>query len=436
MVLLATVAICTVRAQEEEDVIKTNATGSCSVHNSNCDWFVGVWNVRYYYSSYSCNGNGYSTYPLQRSEVCCTEPYSVPAVCVNGYREDDGVLVSNCILQQSRFNNHTSGDPDQRTIAINWISVPLSFEGGLNYNQSSVDGTLCSPFRQLTTDSMVGSANSPDITGPGIPHCPDFPVGETLCDTDSDGLTNSYFRGRRRIPASRGDGYQITKNMNTKGLCSLHNTNCDWFTGAWDGYIVGQGFSYLALRGEQDVIFPYQSASDIRCASEPYIVPYSCDNGYSVFTGELVSYCIWGVTRIIPANASLAEKNGGFFSQEFSQYNTIPSLENGVRFVNPGVDVFGCAPMDRIDIDTIISNVVPAFPALDCTTENISPDVNVRCVEDGANSINIAYAVLVRSYGSGGPAASAAIANSFSSGSALSVSFATLGLLCLARLFF
>jgi hypothetical protein len=396
---------CLALAFAENEIIKSNYTsGSCFANNTNCDWLVGVWNMKYHANSYDCNGNPFMSQPISSNEICCTDPYTMLGYCISGYREDNGLLNTHCIYQQARFFNRTSGEASQRTKGFTTVITVNNLGEGLNYTDTD-DENSCVPFRQLTTDSIVANNYLPTVSA-GLPVCPEFPDSTLFCeahnDAESSGIANIYSRGRRRIPASRGDGYQVTKNMNTKGLCSLHNTNCDWFAGSWDGFIATQGFSYRSLIGEQDAIFPWDP-SDVRCASEPYFMPYTCDNGYSTFTGELVSYCIVGTARIIPQNTTLAQlfgTNGAFHSNQYNDYNIIPSLENGINFVTSGDNV-GCIPMDRLDTDTIVANVFPTFPEIDCSSNNISPDTWVRCEENGENSVNVAYSVLVRSYGDG-----------------------------------
>lgn len=404
--------------------VKSNRSGSCSINNDNCDWNAGVWTVTYNYAVYSCSGNGVTTQPNSFEDSCCTDVYRVPGVCVNGYREDDGHFIQVCVSQESRFNNRSSGVSSQRTLVSSSVTLVSSFDDGLNVVNSS-----CQPFRSLSLDSFVASATPFGV--PDIVSCPEFPVGEAFCDGSSIGVAN-VARGRRRIPASRDAGYSVMKNFNTKGSCSIHNSNCDWMTGVWNGYLVGQAFSANYLLGRQTLFFP-TSPSDVRCAQQPYTAPYSCDIGYSTISGNLIAYCQIGIARVIPVNTSLPLRNGAFLTKEYNFVNSISSLHNGISIADENGGESVCTPMDRFDTDTIIFNPNPTFPYVDCAENNVSPDLDVRCVENGASSVNVAYVVLVRGYGSGGPAAAAAIAEKsedyvfiLSSGSSLTGSFSVI----------
>jgi hypothetical protein len=415
----------TVNAQEfafvEDYAIKANATSErCFANNSNCDWNVGVWTINYQYTVYSCSGNGVTTQPDNLADACCTSDYQVPATCVNGYREDDGVLVQVCVSQETRFDNKSSGVTNQRTLVVSTANEVISFEDGINIADSP-----CRSFRQLSLDSYVTSATPFGL--PDLASCPDFPLGYSTCDQSSSGFAN-FGKARRRIPASRNAGYTVTKNFNSQGSCSLDNGNCDWMTGIWDGYVVAQGFSARYVAGEQNSILP-SSASDVRCAKQPYTSARTCSIGYSTVTGELVVYCHAFGARIIPVDSTYVFRNGAFVTDDFNEQYVIRSLRNGM-VLDIGNGQSACTPMDRFDSDTVVFNAYPTYPYTNCIDENISPDLNVRCEEDGANSVFVAYGVLVRGYGAGGKASAYSIVEKsddyifiFSSGSTLASSF-------------
>jgi len=353
------------------------------------------------YSGYSCSGNGVSTFPFTPDDLCCTDIYVVPSVCVAGYREEDGVMMLSCIMQSTNFYNISANQPSYPSLGQNLVAPVVSFDGGLTATFGGGGGDICYPFRQLTTDTWVSNLNSPAFQT-GNAACPEYPNPTVSCDALT-GQANSFAAARRRIPASRNNGYHVTKNFNTKGSCNSDNSNCDWFVGSWDGFVAAQGFSSMFLMGLQDYVFPL-TPSDVLCASSPYFVSYRCENGYSSINGDFISYCYWGSGEIIPNNASLIDLygvNGALHVNEYSQYQTIMSLHNGLQFDAPDIGATGCTPMDRLDSDTVIGNVFPSFPLENCSDKNISPDLNVRCEENGDMSENVGYFVLVRRYGSG-----------------------------------
>lgn len=400
--------------EADEVPVKYNQTGKCYANTSNCDWFVGVWMARFDYSGYSCSGNGVSTFPLSPKELCCTEMYSVMGICTVGYREDSGVLVSACVLDSGRFNNKTENQPLDSTLRQNMVMNVASFEKGLQtINAAGV--TTCYPFRQLTTDNWVANLNSPEFAA-GNAACPSFPNPALTCN-QAEGKANTYTAGRRRIPASRNNGYHVTKNFNTAGSCSIHNGNCDWFAGSWNGYVVAQGFSNKFVLGLQDFVFPL-TPSDVLCASSPYLIGYNCETGYSTISGNFVSQCFWGSGQIFPVDTTLSELYGYnhmLHVEEYTEYRIITSLQNGIQLNDTDLGISGCTPMDRLDSDTVIGNVFPSFPLVNCAAKNISPDLNVRCQSNGELSVNVGYFVMVRTYGSGTTGGPIYIA-SFSSG--------------------
>ena len=250
-------------SEAQEYAIKYNQTGNCSASNSNCDWFVGVWSAHFDYAAYSCTGNGVSTPPITPDDLCCTNQYTIPSICISGYREEDGVLFMACYLAETTFNNVSADEPAYHTLSQSIYGPVGSFNGGL-----TSDG-YCYPFRQLTTDGWVGNWNTPNFQTGNLA-CPEFPNQETNCNAEP-GQTNAFVGARRRIPASRNTGYYVTKYFNTKGSCNSDNRNCDWFIGSWDGLVVAQGFSYQYLLGLQDYVFPL-TQSDVLCAATPYLV--------------------------------------------------------------------------------------------------------------------------------------------------------------------
>jgi len=294
----------------------------------------------------------------------------------------------------------SADEPAYHTLAQSIVGPVFSFDGGI-ISGNAMYPEFCYPFRQLSTDGWVGNWNAPAFQT-GNAACPEFPNPQLSCNAEL-GQANSFVGARRRIPASRNTGYHVTKYFNTKGSCSSHNGNCDWFAGSWDGLVVAQGFSNMFLLGLQDYVFPL-TPSDVLCAATPYLVSYKCENGYSTITGDFISYCYWGTAPIIPVNQTLVDLYGvrGFLHvAEYSQVQTITSLHNGIQFDDPDIGASGCTPMDRLDSDTVIGNVFPSFPLVNCTGENISPDLNVRCVEDGEDSVNVGYFGLTRQQGSG-----------------------------------
>jgi hypothetical protein len=399
LTILATVAFFSSVSQAETPV-KFNQTGLCFANNSNCDWLVGVWVVTSDYSGYSCSGNGQSTFPSNPADLCCTDPYQVLNICAVGYEEDNGLLLMACMSQATTFNNVSAKEPAYATLSESSVTVVESLEGGLQTSLSNGQ-SVCYPFRQLTTDNWVANLNSPAFSA-GNAICPEFPVSTLRCN-EPTGQANTFTVARRRIPASRTDGYHVTKNFNTKGTCDISNKNCDWYAGSWDGFVVAQGFSFKYLQNIQDYAFPL-TPSDVLCAATPYLVTYKCENGYSTLNGNFVSNCIWGSGKIIPNDESLVGQygyNGALRMEEYTQTTIVDSLNNGIQFQQDDIDVSGCTPFDRFDSDTIIGNVYPSFPAADCIETNTSPDLNVRCSENGDLSVNVGYFVLTRVYGSG-----------------------------------
>jgi hypothetical protein len=414
---LALFAVCFGVAFSQTVVIKGNQSGDCSADNSNCDWVVGVWNVEYRGNSYSCSGEAPLSQPMSPNDVCCTRGYTLPGYCVYGYREEDGLLISNCIYLESRIVIQSPGDAEGvRSLRTATSFIVNNFDNGITYSMTSGGPSQCTPFRQLTTDSILSNGYFPNVVANAQPSCPQFPVGSLLCTpssgTEGDGRVSSSQTARRRIPASRDKGYTIFKYYNTAGNCSLYNSGCDWLVGAWDGLIASQGYSKAYFNGESPLLLP-RSPEDILCAPQPFFLPFACDFGYSTFTGELLAYCVIGSTRIgIP---------GLTFSIPVDQNDTISSLHNGFRSADGS-----CTPMDRIDTDVIVFNVAPIFPEIDCSVNNTSPDTNVRCVEGVEH---VAYGILIRGYGDGTTTGVPGGGTGYSSASSFSASL-LLVLLC------
>jgi len=372
----------------QDQIIKNDHLGNCYSNNTNCDWIVGLWVVSLQVNAYSFPENGYSTIPLDFSTLWCTEPYTIPGTCVYGYREDSGLLVSTCYFDQGVYKNPHTGITNEKTLPFNQVSVQLSFQDG----SQSLTGP-CIPFRQLATDSIVG--NYWDGFSPLPTACPNAPSGVVSCVVGTI-MTSFYFARRRISPSRLVSGFSVTKNFNTPGSCNINNNNCDWFAGSWEGYIITSGYSQKWVTDQQDTIFAL-TPNDLRCTQNPYKMSYYCEIGYSPITGVLIAYCRWGNARIIALDSTI------YHSKPYNQYLDISSLHNGIQYTDPIADLTFCAPMDRLDTDTVLLQIAipwnPSSKQPNCTQTNLSPNVNVECQEGGlGKAVQVSYATLGRIY--------------------------------------
>jgi len=192
-----------------------------------------------------------------------------------------------------------------------------------------------------------------------------------------------YYKGHRTGKASEGDGYTLIKNNYSTDDCNVNNTNCDWFTGTWSGYVIGKAFSNASLSQSATSFVP-RSQSDIRCASETFLAALRCDNGYDVETGQLIMYCV-----VWPAKAIFLVPYSGFVElNQFDVQLTIQSFKNGIRFWDPTHTILYCIPMDRSDTDTFFFQFPDNFtgPPVNpqCMANNTSPNLQTYCVAPGA----------------------------------------------------
>jgi hypothetical protein len=397
--VVAFVCVVYVSSQEiyEYDIIRDNPSGLCNMSNTHCDIYVGAWNFVFYLNSFSSPSNGVTIVALDQSSLRCTSPYQINAYCIFGYREEDGAFVSSCFWLPSANYYDTTVNQTKKTLGYSQNSIHFSFGQGDDFLNLNHNYYGCTPMRLLTTDVMIGSMwDSFSDTYDSNQRCPNQPLTTLECHEKQ--WMRGYYKGHRSPPASAGLHYRVIKNNYPKGNCNVTNSYCDWFTGIWNGFIFSNSYS-LSSVGDLNKFFIPTLASDVGCASEAFTTAFTCDNGYDSNTGDFIAHCVFHSAKVITGTTF-------FRTNEHHQNFIIRNFNNGMQVYDSSLRTTHCLPLDRIDTDTVLLQLLDGFSnstfSPDCSSSNKSPNLHLRCVDmaaAGGNTRNVGtvqWAFLIR----------------------------------------